>query len=172
MQRADLAQKIASEKCLIFRGETICNGEFTKMVADMLTEDAFRAEHSLKEKLDDEKDALADKFHNRFGALNLASTGNKVPSADGDDACCSGWNPYVPENVAPIVLVMNIFMPGVGTILSSYYDPTGCNCKAVTAGILQMLTVVIFIGWIWSVWQGAAIYKKSKAYAEASAGSA
>ena len=169
MQRSDLAQKIASEQCLTFRGETICNGEFTKMVADMLTEDAFRADaHNLAEKFDYKKDAVAAKL----GALNLASTGNEVPSADGDDACCSSWNPYVPENVAPVVLVMNIFMPGVGTILSSYYDPTGCNCKAVTAGILQMLTVVIFIGWIWSVWQGAAIYKKSKAYAEASAGSA
>lgn len=28
-----------------------------------------------------------------------------------------------------------------------------------------MLTVVVLVGWIWSIWQGAAIYKKSKEYA-------
>ena len=90
----------------------------------------------------------------------------ELPSS-ADEGCCSAANPYVPENIAPIILVLDIFMPGVGTILAAYYDPAGCNCKTITCGIFQMLTVVILVGWIWSIWQGAAIYKKSKQYAEA-----
>ena len=180
MQRSELAHKIATEKCLTFRGETICNEEFSGMVADMLNDDVFKADstHISAEK----KDFIAA----HLGALNLQSlpefsdsqveflnshipsvNSSEMPSPADEEGCCSSVNPYVPENVAPIVLVMNIFMPGVGTILASYYDPSGCNCKAITCGIFQMMTVVIMIGWIWSIWQGAAIYKKSKQYAEA-----
>ena len=85
-------------------------------------------------------------------------------SSDGQ-GCCSACNPYVPVDIAPVVLVLNIFMPGVGTILAAYYDPNGCNCKAITCGIFQMLTVCILVGWIWSIVQGNAIYQKSKEWA-------
>lgn len=88
-----------------------------------------------------------------------------VPSSEGE-GCCSEANPYVPVNVAPIVLVLDIFLPGVGTIVAAYYDPSGCNCKTITCGIFQMLTTVILVGWIWSIAQGACIYKKSKQYAQ------
>ena len=87
--------------------------------------------------------------------------------AEGEDtACCSAANPYVPVDVAPIVMVMNIFAPGVGTMIAAYYDNAGCNCKTVTCGIFQMMLAALLVGWIWSICQGVAIYKKSLDWAD------
>ena len=82
-----------------------------------------------------------------------------------EDGCCGRANPYVPANIAVMVVVLDVFLPGVGTILAAYYDPSGCNCKTITCGIFQMLLTIVLVGWIWSICQGAAIYKKSIAYA-------
>ena len=79
--------------------------------------------------------------------LNYTST---MPSS-ADDGCCGRANPYVPEKVAVIVLVLDVFLPGVGTILSAYYDPAGCNCATITCGIFQMLLTIVLVGWIWSI---------------------
>ena len=68
-----------------------------------------------------------------------------------DQGCCSAANPYVPMTVAPIVLICDIFFPGVGTIIAAYYDPTGCNCKTITCGIFQMLLTIVIVGWVWSI---------------------
>ena len=86
-----------------------------------------------------------------------------MPSVD-DQGCCSAANPYVPMTVAPIVLILDIFFPGVGTLVAAYYDPSGCNCKTITCGIFQMLLTIVVAGWIWSVVQGCMIYNKSRQY--------
>ena len=52
-----------------------------------------------------------------------------------DEGCCSSANPYVPANVAPMVLIMDVFFPGVGTVIAAYYDPGGLNKKTMTCGI-------------------------------------
>lgn len=36
MQRSELAQRIAQEKCLNYKGEQICNEEFVSMVSKMI----------------------------------------------------------------------------------------------------------------------------------------
>ena len=92
-----------------------------------------------------------------------SSKPNVMPSV-ADQGCCSAANPYVPYNVAPIVLVFDIFLPGVGTIIAAYFDPSGCNCKTITCGIFQMAMTVILVGWIWSIVQGVMIYNKSMEY--------
>ena len=94
---------------------------------------------------------------------NKGIVGEVMPSPD-DQGCCSAANPYVPANVAPMVLIMDIFVPGVGTVIAAYYDPTGVNRKTMTCGICQMLLTVVVVGWIWSIIQGYCIYKKSIEY--------
>jgi hypothetical protein len=61
-----------------------------------------------------------------------------------------------------IILILNVISPGLGSLVASYLDPKGCNCKCATNGILQALTAVFIAGYIWSIMQGLAIYKKSK----------
>ena len=94
---------------------------------------------------------------------NKVIVGEVMPSPD-NEGCCSAANPYVPANVAPMVLIMDIFVPGVGTIIAAYYDPTGVNRKTMTCGDCQMLLTIVVVGWIWSIIQGYCIYKKSIEY--------
>ena len=86
-----------------------------------------------------------------------------MPSTE-DTGSCSSANPYVPYDIAPIVLVFNIFFSGVGTLVAAYYDPSGCNCKTITCGIFQLFTSFVMVGWVWSVVQGCMIYNKSMEY--------
>ena len=76
--------------------------------------------------------------------------------------CCADANPIVPPEVAIVVLVLNIVAPGIGTYVAAYYDPSGCNCKTVTFGVLQQLLVIVIVGWVWAILQGLAIYRKSE----------
>ena len=96
--------------------------------------------------------------------LSLAAKPRRLqdlPSAE-DEGCCSEANPYVPApGVAIVILCLDVFLPGVGTITAAYYDPSGCNCKTITCGIFQMLLAIVIVGWIWSIIQGVCIYKKS-----------
>ena len=94
----------------------------------------------------------------------LQASSNYVPKSSDDDGCCKAANPYLPMNIAILVLCLDIFLPGIGTIVSAYYDPNGCNCPTVTCGIFQMILTPILVGWIWSIVQGTLIYKKSKVY--------
>ena len=89
-----------------------------------------------------------------------------VPKSSADDGCCGASIPYVPYNIGVLVLCLDIFLPGIGTLVSAYYDPSGCNCKTVTCGIFQLILTPVLIGWIWSIIQGSYTYKKSKQYDE------
>lgn len=85
---------------------------------------------------------------------------------DDDDEkgeCCAGANPLVSSNLATTVLVLNCIVPGVGSLVASYADLNGCNCKCATYGIFQMLTAIFIVGYICSIFQGLAIYRKSRA---------
>ena len=74
--------------------------------------------------------------------------GNRIPSVDGA--------------VAIIILIINIFFPGIGTMI------IGCvggntNCLAwFCIGLLQIFLVPIFlIGWIWSIITGCKVMSQS-----------
>ena len=73
----------------------------------------------------------------------------------------------MPQDIALVVLILNIVAPGIGSIVAAYYDPKGCNCKCATFGVLQMLLAIVIAGIVWSIVQGIAIYNKSNNYYEA-----
>jgi hypothetical protein len=60
-----------------------------------------------------------------------------------------------------VIFVLNIFFPGVGTIMSAFFDEEGINNSALVWGVLQLLTTFLIIGWCWSIYHGYLIYKKS-----------
>ncbi len=137
----------------------ICSKELSAAVADLVFE---MTDEQIRESFE-----VADQLNiNQMKQLqvnNFSTSHANYPSVE-SDGCCGSANPIVPPNVAPIVLVMDIFLPGVGTIIAAYYDPSGCNCRAITSGIFQMLLTLILVGWIWSICQGHAIYAKSNDY--------
>jgi cytochrome bd-type quinol oxidase subunit 1 len=73
-----------------------------------------------------------------------------------------------------ICLLLNIFLPGTGTIISAFgwtQDRKGrqthvemsfINFATVFDGVMQLLLSVILIGWIWSILFGYSIYCKRK----------
>lgn len=57
--------------------------------------------------------------------------------------------PQVNHSTATILLVVNCFLPGVGTMIAGVIDSFGCNAGAVCKGLLQLILAPIIIGWIW-----------------------
>eukprot|EP00347_Sterkiella_histriomuscorum_P014763 403359625 len=61
--------------------------------------------------------------------------------------------------MATLCLVLNIFIPGSGTILNAC---CGRHCAAgVLYGVCQFFLTVLLIGWIWSIMYGIKILQKS-----------
>ena len=63
---------------------------------------------------------------------------------------------------AYICLVLNIFFPGVGTMICACLGDSNINKTQLGVGITQLLTSVYLIGWISSIYWGYLIVKKSK----------
>lgn len=65
---------------------------------------------------------------------------------------------------AAILCLLNIAIPGLGTIISAFTVFCGCPTKIekrmnafllnILAGFLQMVTFIIIVGWIWSILWG------------------
>jgi uncharacterized membrane protein YqaE (UPF0057 family) len=68
--------------------------------------------------------------------------------------------PSLPKGLGIILLILNIFFPPIGTFLLGCVG-NGCRPKQLLVGILQLLTLGILIGWIWSVWWGILIMEKT-----------
>ena len=66
----------------------------------------------------------------------------------------------VPHPWHIIFLVLNVIFPGLGTILSAC---CGSDLKVwpVMVGLVQMFTSFLIIGWLWSIWWGWLIFRKS-----------
>jgi len=74
---------------------------------------------------------------------------------------CSEAIVKVPEPWGLVIFIMDIFLPGVGTIFSSCFgEPV--NTTALCYGILQLATCWLLIGWLWSIYHGWRVYEKSK----------
>ncbi len=61
-----------------------------------------------------------------------------------------------------VCLILNIFLPGTGTMLCACVGDANLNKTQIAVGIVQLLTAVYFIGWCFSIYWGYLIVKKSK----------
>ena len=68
--------------------------------------------------------------------------------------CCPPPNPTNPC-LGLLMLIMNIIIPGTGTMLN------GCVgyrcCELIVIGFLQLITAPLCVGWVWSIWYGVII---------------
>lgn len=71
--------------------------------------------------------------------------------------------PTMPLQLAIFCLVLNIFLPGTGTLVSAftvfkypteYEQKSKAFCNNLLAAFLQVLTLVVIVGYIWSVYWG------------------
>ena len=58
--------------------------------------------------------------------------------------------PVVEMNLALVCLVINIFVPGIGTIVAGVVG----NKPMIGRGIAQLLLALIIVGWIWAIVTG------------------
>jgi hypothetical protein len=68
--------------------------------------------------------------------------------------------PSVDKCMAIILLLINIFFPGVGTMICACIKG-GFVMENLVVGLIQFLTACCIIGWIWSIWWGVVIIQKS-----------
>ena len=59
-----------------------------------------------------------------------------------------------------IAFTMNIVLPGTGTMLAGCMGYVPWNKLHIFIGILQMVTSVFLLGWLWSILWGYKIAKK------------
>ena len=62
--------------------------------------------------------------------------------------------------LALICFILNIFLPGIGTMINSFFAKR-C-CEGFAYGILQLLTTALIVGWVWSIVYGWKIVQKSR----------
>ena len=60
-----------------------------------------------------------------------------------------------------ILFICNIFLPGVGTMISALMD-TKLNALALLFGFIQFVFALTIVPWVWSIWHGYMIWNKSK----------
>ena len=53
-----------------------------------------------------------------------------------------------------VLFITNIFLPGIGTIISAFLQKGGINCWALAVGLLQLICAAFLLGWIWSIIHG------------------
>eukprot|EP01095_Lingulamoeba_sp_RSL-Kostka_P012858 TRINITY_DN5182_c0_g1_i1.p1 TRINITY_DN5182_c0_g1~~TRINITY_DN5182_c0_g1_i1.p1 ORF type:complete len:132 (+),score=2.09 TRINITY_DN5182_c0_g1_i1:45-440(+) len=70
------------------------------------------------------------------------------------------WIPKVKKPYHIVCFVLNIFIPGSGTIIAAIMDKM--DWVNIVFGIIQFLTFIIILGWIWSIIWGYAIYARCK----------
>ena len=70
----------------------------------------------------------------------------------------------VDRNMGMIVLLLNIFFSGIGTIVAGVL--VGGTFQIINNIIVGFLQLILFpyllLGWFWSLYTGYLIYKKSK----------
>ena len=76
------------------------------------------------------------------------------------DKCQASIPKIKGEWMAVLVWWVNVFAPGLGTAGSSCLGDGSCIMDQVLVGILQMITSPCIVGWLWSCWWGALVYKK------------
>ena len=88
--------------------------------------------------------------------------GNEEVRTYEDCGCCDEDIPLVKGDIALVCLLLNIFFPGVGTMVGAYHNVSGYMGSACCHGILQFFLTVVIAGTVWSIVTGVRIYQKSQ----------
>lgn len=83
---------------------------------------------------------------------------------------CEGSHVYALKSPLHIVvLVLNIFLPGFGTMLSAFAcmhaereEKKSCFCATFSDGLIQFYLSPVLFGWVWSIVFGVALYRKGR----------
>jgi len=67
-----------------------------------------------------------------------------------NDNFCGFKFPQITTFLAKIILVVNMLLPGIGTIAVSFYNKSKTSNKAafMSHGVIQLLTSLCLVGWI------------------------
>ena len=63
--------------------------------------------------------------------------------------------------VAVIAAILNLLIPGVGTMITACAGTGVVSKTQIAVGLLQFLTTYVLIGWIWSIYWGYLIVQKA-----------
>ena len=66
---------------------------------------------------------------------------------------CAGV-PDLGVGEAIVMLVLNVFLPGVGTMIGGCMNYGSCNCCIVIIGIIQLFATSLFFGYLWGIISG------------------
>ena len=70
----------------------------------------------------------------------------------------------VSPGLACLFLILNIFFPGVGTMVHACFGPH--VARGICYGLLQMLLAPTLVGWVWSIVYGMQIVSSSTMHYE------
>ena len=77
---------------------------------------------------------------------------------------CEKWQASivkVDKTMAMVLLVINIFFPGIGTMINACMGSGGMVTDQIIVGLLQFFTAWLLIGWIWAIWWGIIMVQKA-----------
>ena len=69
--------------------------------------------------------------------------------------------PYVNQVVGVIAAILNLILPGFGTMIASCAGNGAVSKTQLAIGLIQFLTTYILVGWIWSIYWGYLIAVKA-----------
>ena len=69
--------------------------------------------------------------------------------------------PAMKQVIAIILLIVNIFFPGIGTMISACVGGGKLITDQLLVGLLQWLTAFCIVGWIWSIYWGILMVQKA-----------
>ena len=91
---------------------------------------------------------------------------NRVIAPDRQDEEFWQLIKQVPKNTVPVAaigLVLNIILPGFGTLLSACLDQKGEVSKShMVISLLQFLTAIVLVGWIWAIYWSYLIFLEAQ----------
>jgi TM2 domain-containing membrane protein YozV len=59
------------------------------------------------------------------------------------------------------LFILNVFFPGLGTMVNQCVGVGQFSWKGFMVGVLQLILAPLIIGWIWSIWWGVEMMKRS-----------
>ena len=77
---------------------------------------------------------------------------------------CEKWQESIvstDKTMAIVLLILNIFFPGLGTLINAFMGD-GVVGDQVLVALLQWLTAICIVGWIWAIWWGILMTQKAR----------